>query len=203
MRKVALDHSEIINGQFEPKALNLLFVFQVNCPGCFVHGIPIVNQLVDTFRDRLPILGLSTAFEDFELNTLENTKAFVQRKKVVGETARYFGRYPEANVPEVHFPVAFDTLVSGSAFVTEENLKRLIDQNPYVHALSPRQSVESRQSIKAHYQEQAIVPKSFTLNQLRGTPSFVFFNAQFELVLEHFGGLELSKLLEWLTPRLT
>ena len=40
-------------------------VFQVNCPGCFIYGIP---EAIDTYekyaKNGAVILGLATAFED-------------------------------------------------------------------------------------------------------------------------------------------
>jgi len=108
MKKMVLHHTGVINATFEPKQLNLLFVFQVNCPGCFIHGILVVNHLVERFQDRLPVLGLSTAFEDFHLNTRQHTEGLIFEGEVVGATEHYFEQSPKARVPELRFPVAFD-----------------------------------------------------------------------------------------------
>jgi glutathione peroxidase-family protein len=44
----------------------LVEVFQVNCPGCFTHGIPQAIDIYMKYRDSdLKVLGLATAFEDF------------------------------------------------------------------------------------------------------------------------------------------
>ena len=62
-------------------------VFQVNCPGCFIYGIP---EAIDTFQkyknNDVVVLGLATAFEDFDKNTLENLKLLLKENKVIGET---------------------------------------------------------------------------------------------------------------------
>ncbi|MDW3667630.1 MAG: redoxin domain-containing protein, partial [Nitrososphaeraceae archaeon] len=62
-------------------------VFQVNCPGCFVYGIP---EAIDTYNkyknNKVAVLGLATAFEDFDKNTIENLKLLLNEKKVIGET---------------------------------------------------------------------------------------------------------------------
>lgn len=62
-------------------------VFQVNCPGCFIYGIP---EAIDTYQkyknNDVVVLGLATAFEDFDKNTLENLKLLLQESKVIGET---------------------------------------------------------------------------------------------------------------------
>ena len=75
MTTIQLQIDRVLQGLFELKALNLLFVFQVNCPGCFLYGFPLVNSLYWKYHDSgLNVLGLSTAFEDFEFNTAENTE---------------------------------------------------------------------------------------------------------------------------------
>src|ERR1051326_5514338 len=59
----------------------LVEVFQVNCPGCFTHGVP---QAIDMYKkyhnDGLRVLGLATAFEDFDKNTLENLTVITTAK---------------------------------------------------------------------------------------------------------------------------
>jgi glutathione peroxidase-family protein len=51
----------------------LVEVFQVNCPGCFTHGIPqAIDMHMKYYRDGLRVLGVATAFEDFDKNTLDN-----------------------------------------------------------------------------------------------------------------------------------
>ena len=72
-QKLHLHYSRELQGKFSLKELNFLFVFQVNCPGCFLYGIPTVNQLYLEFGSQVGFLGLSTAFEDFEFNSRENT----------------------------------------------------------------------------------------------------------------------------------
>ena len=53
----------------------LFDVFQVNCPGCFLHALPKAIELHEKYKDQgLVIIGLATAFEDYDKNTLENLK---------------------------------------------------------------------------------------------------------------------------------
>src|SRR5881396_4368044 len=62
-------------------------VFQVNCPGCFIYGIPEAIDTYQKYKDNgVVVLGLATAFEDFDKNTLENLKLLLQESKVIGET---------------------------------------------------------------------------------------------------------------------
>ncbi len=62
-------------------------VFQVNCPGCFLYGIPQANSLYEKFKDKnVKVLGVATAFEDYDKNTLQNLELLVSENQVIGET---------------------------------------------------------------------------------------------------------------------
>ncbi len=57
----------------------LVEVFQVNCPGCFLHGMPVAINMYNKFKnDGVRVLGVATAFEDFDKNTLDNLKLLLQ-----------------------------------------------------------------------------------------------------------------------------
>src|SRR5215467_2339043 len=72
----------------------LVEVFQVNCPGCFIYGIPECIRLFNQFaNNNIKILGLATAFEDFDKNNLENLKRLVYKGEVIGETQRVLSEY--------------------------------------------------------------------------------------------------------------
>ena len=44
-------------------------VFQVNCPGCFLHGIPEAINIYNKYHSEgVTVLGVATAFEDFDKN---------------------------------------------------------------------------------------------------------------------------------------
>ena len=56
----------------------LVEVFQVNCPGCFLYSMPEAIDIYRKYRDKgLTVLGLATAFEDFDKNNLENLQKLV------------------------------------------------------------------------------------------------------------------------------
>ena len=56
----------------------LVEVFQVNCPGCFMYGIPEAIEIHNKYKaDGVTVLGVATAFEDFDKNTLANLELLV------------------------------------------------------------------------------------------------------------------------------
>ena len=65
--------------------INVAFVFQVNCPGCFIYGIPLLNELFKKYEKEIGFISISTAFEDFELNTEANTIELLNKGELVGE----------------------------------------------------------------------------------------------------------------------
>jgi len=88
---IQLKIDRVLQGSFDLKALNLLFVFQVNCPGCFIYGFPRQQAALEVSSVGLNVLGLSTAFEDFEYNTAANTELLLTEMKLVGATRQALG----------------------------------------------------------------------------------------------------------------
>jgi len=154
--------SQVLQGKFQIKKLNLLLVFQVNCPGCFVYAIPLAARLHDGYGDRVNVLGLSTAFEDFSLNTPENTRRLLERGEVVGMTKLYWQRQGESlySVP-IQFPVAFD----GSEGTPSQ-----------IPATGENTSLISKG-----------VGYTFRTNHLQGTPSWILFDESFTILAQWFG----------------
>lgn len=109
MAKFHLRTEQVLQGDFSIQPLNLISIFQVNCPGCFIYALPLAAKLYERHRDRINILGLSTAFEDFELNTAENTRKLLQSGEMVGITRQYFQQEQIEQYPiPLEFAIAFD-----------------------------------------------------------------------------------------------
>ncbi len=178
-----------VQGQFTIRPVNLAFVFQVNCPGCFIHGIPLVDQLHARWSDRVGFLGISTAFEDFGLNTELHTRQLLQEGTLVGETRKFFEQHAGTTryTTQFQFPVAFDRLVKPVEFLTEGNLALISGRIPeFAHA--PRAVQEDwTNRVKAYYGAIALIAETFTLNQLKGTPSFILFDDRHTVLDSVFG----------------
>ena len=131
----------------------LVEVFQVNCPGCFLYALP---QAVDWHRQYsdqgLTILGLATAFEDFDKNNLENLVRLVEKGEVVGETLRVLsgrGASTAGCLPyRIPFPIAMDRLIRRQVGTTDHDVERFIetripefDRQPEAYQQQVRQAV--------------------------------------------------------------
>ena len=178
-----------INRAFERNALNLLFTFQVNCPGCFIYGFPLMNQLSETINDnRLSLLGLSTAFEDFDLNTAANTRALIERGEVVGETRKMLdnqglNRYP---VP-INFPVAMDAQVSEAEVNSLVFIEKICRINPEYDSWPKNTQKLLQQKVRAYLAQHKRISHTFTLNQFRGTPTLIVFDREGKILHHWFG----------------
>lgn len=61
----------------------VLEAFQMLCPGCVVHGIPLAQKIHATFpKDRVAVLGLHTVFEHHDAMTPVSLKAFLHEYRI-------------------------------------------------------------------------------------------------------------------------
>lgn len=113
----------------------LVEVFQVNCPGCFIYGIPDAIEIYRKYNKRnVTVLGIATAFEDFDKNTLENLKLLLFTGEVIGETRNALSQYGQLiegkKLPyKIPFPIAMDSLKKESNVFTEGTLMDFIESN--------------------------------------------------------------------------
>lgn len=56
--------------------------FQMLCPGCVAHGLPLVKRVASSFRDDLVVLGLHTVFEHHEAMKPVSLKAFLHEYRI-------------------------------------------------------------------------------------------------------------------------
>ena len=96
-------------------------VFQVNCPGCFMYGIPESIEIYNKYKsDGISVLGMATAFEDFDKNTLENLQLLLETGETIGETKKML---QQDKIPyKIPYPVAMDSLIKQSGEVTKEKM---------------------------------------------------------------------------------
>ncbi|MBX9850262.1 MAG: hypothetical protein K2X86_00720 [Cytophagaceae bacterium] len=198
MKKLKIEIGEILQGDFSFKKLNLLLVFQVNCPGCFLHAMPSAGKVyLDNMYKGLNVLGLSTAFEDFDLNTKENTIALLKHKTLTGETKKSMKEYGYNEFPfTIPFPVAMDKLMEAGDFITEENIEHLCNTIPAYKTLHEQEKEILQFQIKQHFRESEKTSYTFSINQMKGTPTWVLFNEDLEILAQWFGHQPVEKMEE-------
>lgn len=189
MSKFHLNIKELVQGEFKINKVNLAFVFQVNCPGCFIYGIPIVNELYKSFNNKVGFIGIATAFEDFEYNNEASLKLLLENGTLVGETKKYYNtNYGVSNYTEtLQFPVAFDNIISSEQFINSNKIELICNAIPNFGNFPSKEKEAVIQKIKEFYSEMPLIAETFTMNQLKGTPSFVIFDDNYNVLAHYFG----------------
>lgn len=172
----------------------LVEVFQVNCPGCFLYSIPETIDIYRKYKDKgLTVLGLATAFEDFDKNNLENLQKLLSTGEVIGETYRAFtstGQLKDQNkLPyRIPFPVAMDMLVKHSGILTESKIMDFIEVNiPTFRSYPEKDRNILIERVKQYLHSKQYSAKTFEEYALRGTPSVVLIDRTGILRGTYFG----------------
>ncbi len=186
MNTLHLYKDKEIQGNFEQKKLNLLLSFQVNCPGCFLYALPLFNQLYKKYSEDLGFLALSTAFENFDLNTSENTIDLVHHGTLVGHTKHTLAEHGFDTLPiDPLFPIAMDQKMQDHQ--KEEIVSQICLLNPNYTSWSAYDQELFQSRVSAYVDAQPEVSMTFTANQFRGTPTIVLFNDKNEVLQSWFG----------------
>ncbi len=155
-------------------------VFQVNCPGCFLYGLPQTISLYEKYKDReVKVLGIATAFEDYDKNTLEHLKLLLSEGKVIGETYKALKQHGKlVNIDKLYygipFPVAMDKITKMPENISEDMIKDFIEINIADYKYSSEKDKEELFSkVKAYLRKKEYQAETFELYKLRGTPSSI------------------------------
>jgi len=188
MKKLHLHYEKELKGRFEIKDLNLLLVFQVNCPGCFFYALPLFQELYRQLdKQEIGFLALSTAFEDFELNTQENTRALIDNGLLVGETKKAMSERDIYKLPfDIDFPVAVDQVSKDKGQITTD----ICELNPNFRTWPDFDKEAMKQKVHNYLNRLEKISYTFTSNQFKGTPTFVLFNKQKEILQSWFGHID-------------
>jgi len=189
MSKFHLNIQELVQGELVINKVNIAFVFQVNCPGCFIYGIPIMNDLYQSFNDKVGFIGVATAFEDFEYNNEANLKLLLADGTLVGETRKYYDtNYGISNYLDIpDFPVAFDRILPSDQLLNSENIELICNAIPNFVDFSEKEKEILSIKVKSYYSQVPVLAATFTLNQLQGTPSFIIFDEKYNILGQYFG----------------
>jgi hypothetical protein len=157
----------------------LVEVFQVNCPGCFTHGIPQAIDMYMKYCDGcLRVLGLATAFEDFDKNTLENLNLLLATGQVIGEPSRVLTEYgllrPGNKLSyKIPFPVGMDKLFIFGP-LTHDKIIDFIEANiPDFRSYVEKDKESTYTQVQQYLKQKQFSAKTFEEYGLRGTPSAI------------------------------
>jgi len=157
----------------------LVEVFQVNCPGCFLYGIPeAINIYKKYHSEGVTVLGVATAFEDYDKNTLENLELLLKSGEVIGETKKGLSQYGKLDDSKlsykIPFPVAMDSLIKETDDVSESRIKNFIyNQIPDFDSQPEDHRNQIIQRVKDYFKSKEYSAETFEKYSLQGTPSTI------------------------------
>lgn len=157
----------------------LVEVFQVNCPGCFLYGIPEAINIYNKYHSEgVTVLGIATAFEDFDKNTLENLELLLKSGEVIGETKKGLSQYGKLNDSKlsykIPFPVAMDSLIKETGESSESRIKNYIyNQIPDFDSHPEDYRNQIFQRVKGYLKSKEYSAETFEKFSLQGTPSTI------------------------------
>ena len=159
--------------------VKLVEVFQVNCPGCFMHSIPEIINIYKKYRtEGLSVFGLATAFEDYDKNTLENLEMLLTTGEVVGDTKQaltQYGQLDNGKLPfKIPYPVAMDSLVKEGGEPSMEKMNAFINQQiPNFESQPDEYKNQIYARVKEYYKSKEYTAETFEMYSLQGTPSTI------------------------------
>ena len=180
----------------------LVDVFQVNCPGCFMYGIPESIEIYNKYKtEGVSVLGVATAFEDFDKNTISNLELLVKTGEVIGETKKMLSQYGQLDgnklAYKIPYPVAMDSLVKESGDVSKEKMDSMINtQIPNFDAQPEDYKNQIYERVKNYFMSKEYTAETFEMYSLQGTPSNILIDRKGVLRDVSFGqnGLLESKI---------
>lgn len=171
----------------------LVEVFQVNCPGCFMYGIPEAISVYNKYRgDGVRVLGVATAFEDFDKNTAENLRMLAETGEVVGETLRSLRMYDQLDGNKIRykipFPLAMDSLVRSEEGISDEKIRGyILDQIPEFDSQPEQYRMDIIERVRDYMRSKEYSAETFETYGLRGTPSTILVDRKGNLRDVSFG----------------
>ncbi len=156
----------------------LVEVFQVNCPGCFLYGIPEAMNIYNKFKDDgVRVFGVATAFEDFDKNTLDNLKMLVGTGEVIGDTKQKLGQNGKLDdsklAYKIPFPIAMDSLKTSEDITEERIMDFIYNQLPDFDSQPDDYKKQIVQRVKDNMKSKEFEAETFEMYSLQGTPSSI------------------------------
>ncbi len=154
-------------------------VFQVNCPGCFMYGIPEAIELYKKYHSEgVSVLGIATAFEDYDKNTLENLELLLKSGEVIGDTKQglsQYGKLEDGKLPyKIPFPVGMDSLIKETGEISESRMKNIINNQIQDFDSQPDDyKNQIIQRVKDYLKSKEYSAETFEEYSLQGTPSTI------------------------------
>jgi peroxiredoxin len=163
----------------------LVEVFQVNCPGCFIYGIPDAIRIHQKYeKSGVKVIGLATAFEDYDKNTADNLKLLLDRQEVIGDTLntlRQSGQLLDGNrLPyRIPFPVVVDSIKKETNQAAKSRAISFIESaTPDFSSYDEKYKLMLIDRVQKYFESRQYYAETFEEYGLQGTPSTILIDKQ-------------------------
>lgn len=152
-------------------------------------GFPLLKELQTHFGDNLSCVALSTAFEDFDLNTPENTRLLFTKNELVGETLKAQRADLLAwNSSSIAIPILMDDVIGQAELLQPEFIDGIIENiREGTPAAEPLDRINMQSALSNYFGQMPTCGYTFAANLMRGTPSFFLFTDTMEILTQWFG----------------
>ena len=175
-------------------------MFQVNCPSCFIYGLPEAIEIHNRYSTQgVVVLGLATAFEDYDKNTTENLKLLLSKRETIGETLhalRSQGQLVDGNKLSysIPFPVANDLLIKEKHPLEDERVMKFIRANVEDFDMyHPKDKDQITKRVREYLESRPYIAATFEAYGLKGTPSTIYIDKKGNLRETYFGSQGMMK----------
>ena len=156
--------------------------------------MPQAVSLYEKFKNKnVKVIGVATAFEDYDKNTLENLKLLVSDGVVIGETykaLKQYGKLVQGNklYYQIPFPIAQDEVVRMPGEISKSMIDQFIEiYFPDFSSLSNKEKDDLNKRVSDYLKNKDFSARTFELFRLRGTPSSIIIDQEGLLRFSFFG----------------
>lgn len=163
----------------------LVEVFQVNCPGCFMYAIPDAIRIHHKYeKNGVKVIGLATAFEDYDKNTVENLELLLDEQQVIGDTLNGLaqsGQLRNGNrLPyRIPFPIAVDSIKKENPSASKSKAISFIESSTAnISSYDEKYKLMLYERVQKYFESRQYYAETFEQYGLQGTPSTILIDKQ-------------------------
>jgi peroxiredoxin len=163
----------------------LIEVFQVNCPGCFMYAIPDAIRIHHKYeKNGVKVIGLATAFEDYDKNTVENLELLLDEQQVIGDTLNGLaqsGQLGNGNrLPyRIPFPIAVDSIKKENPSASKSKAISFIESSTAnLSSYDEKYKLMLFERVQKYFESRQYYAETFEEYGLQGTPSTILIDKQ-------------------------
>jgi peroxiredoxin len=163
----------------------LVEVFQVNCPGCFMYAIPDAIRIHHKYgKNGVKVIGLATAFEDYDKNTVKNLELLLDEQQVIGDTLNGLaqsGQLRNGNrLPyRIPFPIAVDSIKKENPSASKSKAISFIESSTAnLSSYDEKYKLMLSERVQKYFESRQYYAETFEEYGLQGTPSTILIDKQ-------------------------